>query len=258
MKKIFTLFLVFLMIISLCACNMSAPAETIPTVTNPPQSEVSTEKESDMASTTQSKEEFQEQVNILDLAYQETHNALFREQNEITAKIVDRLFKHMEYIVVDTRVDGDEATVVLWVMNINAGNAWERTLADYAAVSAENMLTNKPSTAEDLYEYYLEELDDAFRKADMVVVPVVIEMELENYQWIWDFDDDVINAISGNLLAAIEGDLDNYYNYYISPEDLEAWVWDLENVLKMFELTMVQLPGEHGYITLDPDIIPES
>lgn len=254
MKKIFTLLLIFLMIISLCACNMSAPAETIPPTTNPPQSEESTEKESDM----ESKEKFQEQVNILDLAYQETHNALFREQNETTAKIVDRLFKHMEYIVVDTCVDGDEATVVLWVMNINAGKAWERTLADYAAASAENMLTNKPSTAEDLYEYYLEELDNAFRKADMVVVPVVVEMELENYQWIWDFDDDVINAISGNLLAAIEGDLDNYYNYYISPEDLEAWVWDLENVLKMFELAMVQLPGEHGYITLNPDIIPEN
>lgn len=263
MKKIFTLFLIILMIFSLCACNMSMPAETTPSETKTSQSDVSMIKESDetipnVVPTTKPVEEFQEQVNILDLAYEETHNALFREQNEATVKIVDRLFKHMEYAIIDTYVDGDEAIVTMWVLNINAGGAWERTLKKYAAASAENMFTNKPITAEDLYEYYLEELDDAFRKADMVIIPVVVEMELENYQWIWDFDDEVINAISGNLLAAIEGDLDKFYPFTITPGDLENWIWDINQVIDIFNNSGCPMPSEGGYITLDPECIPEN
>lgn len=259
MKKIIALFLVVLMAISLCACNMStSPTETTPsTIPEETTSQVTAEapvmtptKESDMES------EDDTPVNILELAKEEVHDALFREQNETTLKIVNRLFKNMEYIVVDSCVDGDEAVVTMWIMNINAGDAWVRTLENYAALSVENMLTNKQMTSEELYMTYLDELEDSFKAADMVIIPAIVEMEFENYQWVWDFDDDVINAITGNLLAAIEGDLNDKFPLLFKPSDLEQWVWDLNVVIEAFNQAVANAPVGEYYITLDPECLP--
>lgn len=264
MKKIFALLLALMLTFSLCACNMNtAPsAET----TEPTVQEATTQAEPPaMTPAKESEIAPEEPVNILELAKKEVHDALFREQNDTTLKVVNRLFKNMEYVVVDSQVDGDEAIVTMWIMNINAGDAWVRTLEDYASLSVENMLTNKQMTSEELYETYLEELEDSFKAADMVIIPVVVEMEFENYQWVWDFDDDVINAITGNLLAAVEGDLKLKKHFYFSPTELEEWTWDLNQIIKIFnDIPIVPIdsqaidydPSWFNDIVLDPECLP--
>lgn len=251
MKKILALLLVLILITSLCACNMNTASQAETTEPTVPETTV----QETLPSRTPVKESEtvpEEPINILELAKEEVHDALFREQNDTTLKVVNRLFKNMEYVVIDSQVDGDEAIVTMWIMNINAGDAWVRTLEDYAALSAENMLTNKQMTSEELYETYLEELDDSFKAADMVIIPVVVEMEFENYQWIWDFDDDVINAITGNLLAAIEGDLNDKFPVTFKPSDLEQWIWDLNAIIESFNQSLNNAPIGEYYITLDP------
>lgn len=256
MKKSFALLLALMLAISLCACNTNTTPQV--ETTEPPVSETTVQETPPvMTPVNESEMAPEEPVNILELAKEEVHDALFREQNDTTLKVVNRLFKNMEYVVVDSKVDGDEAIVTMWIMNINAGDAWVRTLEDYAALSAGNMFTNKQMTSEELYETYLEELEDAFKAADMVIIPVVVEMEFENYQWVWDFDDDVINAITGNLLAAIEGDLNDRFPVMFKPSDLEQWVWDLNVVIEAFnQTTFGNAPIGEYYITLDPECLP--
>lgn len=162
----------------------------------------------------------EEPQNIIEMAKEEVHNAIFKEKTETTQKIVDRLFKDMEYVVVDSIVDREDAYVIMLVTNINAGKAWIRTLENYAQITAENLLSDKQMGAEELYNEYLVELEDTFKASDFIIIPIVVEMEFENYQWVWDFDDCVINAISGNLLAAIEGDINSFsFEGDIEPSD---------------------------------------
>jgi hypothetical protein len=243
-KLVITLILGLILSLILCGCNMTTPPPETPSETPAEQH------------TEETKPEFQEVVSVLDLAKEEVHNKLFRERTDTTQKIVNRLFKNMEYTVISSEVDGDEATVTMWIMNINAGNAWERTLEKYAELSVGNMLTDKRVSPEDLYLEYLDELEDSFRAADMIIIPVVVEMDLENYQWIWDFDDNVINAITGNLLAAIEGDLDDLRHFYISPKELEEWVWEINAVIEMFNgRDELNTPTEGDYIMMHPDLL---
>lgn len=148
-------------------------------------------------------------VNYMDEIKIEIHDELFREETEETLDIVNRIFKHLEVETIDTFVDGDEAIVLMSVTTINAGQAWIDGLEKYAIACAENLFSEDYADDATLYEYYLEEFEDAVREADYIKIPVAVEMDYIDHRWIWDIDDDVVNAITGFMLAAIEGEINS-------------------------------------------------
>ena len=148
-------------------------------------------------------------VNYMDEIKQEIHDELFRDETEVTKDIVERIFKHLEVETIDAFVDGDEAVVLMSVTTVNAGQAWINGLEKYAVACAENLFSETYIDDATLYECYLEEFENAVRAANYIKIPVAVEMDYENHRWIWDIDDDVINAITGFMLAAIDGDINS-------------------------------------------------
>lgn len=175
-------------------------------------------------------------VNYMDEIKQEIHDELFRDETEVTKDIVERIFKHLEIETIDAFVDGDEAVVLMSVTTINAGQAWINGLEKYAVTCAENLFSETYVDDATLYECYLEEFEDAVRAANYIKIPVAVEMDYENHRWIWDIDDDVINAITGFMLAAIDGDINSATPFTLA--------WLDEDIADNFDIK----------IELDPEI----
>jgi hypothetical protein len=157
-------------------------------------------------------------VNYMDEIKAEIHDELFREETEETLDIVDRIFKHMNIETVKSFVEGDDASVQMNITTINAGKAWVVGMERYAIACAENLFTENYDDDATLYAYYLEEFESCVRKADYITISVEVEMDYYNHRWEWDLDDDVVNAITGQLLAAIEGDLNSSNIVVTTPE----------------------------------------
>lgn len=149
-------------------------------------------------------------VNYMDEIKAEVHDELFREETTDTIEIVDRIFKHLEIETLETVVQGDEATAIMKVKTINAAQAWITASENYVEYCASNLFSEAAVDDATLYEYYLNEFEYATRKADYIYFPASIEMVYRNHRWEWRMDDDVINIITGGLLAAIEGEFDSY------------------------------------------------
>lgn len=156
-------------------------------------------------------------VNYMDEIKAEIHDELFREETDETLDIVDRIFKHMSIETVESFVEGDDASVQMNITTINAGKAWVVGMERYAIACAENLFAENYDDDATLYSYYLDEFESCVRRADYITMPVIVEMDYHNHRWEWDLDDDVVNAITGQLLAAIEGEL-NSSNVVIIPE----------------------------------------
>ena len=159
-------------------------------------------------------------VNYMDEIKTEIHDKLFREASEETLDIIDRIFKHLEIDTISSSIDGNDASVQMNITTINAGKAWVVGMEQYAITCAENLFSEDYNDDATLYSYYLEEFESCVRKADYITIPVVVEMDYHNHRWEWDLDDDVVNAITGQLLDAIEGDL-NSSNIVITVPEVE-------------------------------------
>lgn len=149
-------------------------------------------------------------VNYMDEIKNTIHDELFKEETDQTREIVDRIFKHLKYETIETVVNGDEAYVLMVVENINAGQAWIDALEKYAALCAENLFSKNYDDVDVLYNTYLDEFESMVKKSNYIQIPVVIEMEFVDYRWIWDLDDDTVNALTGFLLAALDGEYNSF------------------------------------------------
>lgn len=157
-------------------------------------------------------------VNYMDEIKAEIHDELFREASEETLDIIDRIFKHLKIDTISSSVDGNDASVLMNVTTVNAGKAWVVGMERYAIACAENLFAENYDDDATLYSYYLDEFESCVRHADYITMPVVVEMDYHNHRWEWDLDDNVVNAITGQLLAAIEGDLNSSNIVVTAPE----------------------------------------
>jgi len=155
-------------------------------------------------------------TNYMDEIKAEVHDELFREETAETLEIVDRIFKHLEVETIKTYVVGNESSVIVKIKTINAGQAWIDGLTKYAEVCASNLFSETYEDDASLYEYYMSEFEDAVRNADYIYIPATIEMHYRNHRWEWKIDDEVINAITGELLSAIEGDMNSMNSFWMS------------------------------------------
>lgn len=207
MKKVIAAVLAFVAAMSLAGCSMSQTTE-IPTETSNPSQEYH-DSLTATADDVVLPDNPGEPTNYMDEIKAEIHDELFRKETPETLDIVDRIFKHLEVETVTSKVEGDEAQVLMNITTINAGKAWIIGLEKYAILCAENLFSDEYVDDATLYSCYLEEFEDSVRKAEYIKTPVTVEMDYKNHRWVWDIDDDVINAITGFLLAAIEGDINS-------------------------------------------------
>ena len=217
MKKVIAVVLAFMMVMSLAGCSMSTPTENESIVVD---TSTSVATEENLPSGNIESDNSGKPTNYMDEIKQEIHDELFREETEDTLDIVDRIFKHMSIETVKSFIDGNDASVQMNITTINAGKAWVVGMERYAIACAENLFTENYDDDATLYSYYLEEFESCVRHVDYITIPVVVEMDYHNHRWEWDLDDDVVNAITGQLLAAIEGDL-NSSNIVITTPEVE-------------------------------------
>lgn len=207
MKRIIAIVLAFVVIMGLAGCSMSTPTENEPVVVDT-SATVATEENLPPSGNIES-DNPGKPTNYMDEIKAEIHDELFREETEDTLDIVDRIFKHMSIETVKSFIDGDDASVLMNITTINAGKAWITGMERYAIACAENLFAENYDDDATLYSYYLEEFESCVRKADYITISVEVEMDYRNHRWEWGLDDDVINAITGYLLAAIEGDINS-------------------------------------------------
>lgn len=232
MKKIVAILCtLFLISCVLAGCSYHSIEEKDESITTNPSQEFHdslTETSEDTVNSTP--------VNYMDEIKTEIHDELFRDETDVTKDIVERIFKHLEIQTIDAFVDGDEAVVLMSVITINAGQAWINGLEKYAITCAENLFSESYVDDATLYDCYLDEFEDAVRNANYIQIPVAVEMDYENHRWIWDIDDDVINAITGFMLAAIDGDINSATPFTL--------VWLDDDIADNFDIK----------IELDPEI----
>ena len=206
MKKIIAVFLALIIAFSLAGCYSPQPP-----VEAKNEDVVDPSKEYHDAITNSAKSnDNSHPVNYMDEIKNTIHDELFKEDTEQTREIVDRIFKHLKYETIETVVNGDEAYVLMVVENINAGQAWVEALETYATICAENLFSKDYDDVDILYNTYLDEFESMVKKSNYIQIPVVIEMEFVDYRWIWDLDDDTVNALTGFLLAALDGEYNSF------------------------------------------------
>lgn len=228
MKRIIAAALAFVVAMSLAGCSIGQTPET-PKETLDPSKEYHDSLTSTADDVVLPDDPHADQpVNYMDEIKSEIHDELFREETPETLDIVNRIFKHLDIEVLDAFVDGDEAIVLMSITTINAGQAWINGLEKYAIECAANLFSDTYVDDATLYDCYLEEFEDAVKDANYIKIPVAVEMDYENHRWIWDIDDDVINAITGFMLAAIDGDINSATPFTL------AWLDD--DLLDNFDL----------------------
>jgi hypothetical protein len=159
-------------------------------------------------------------VNYLVAVKDEVHDELFEEETEQSKKIVERLFKHMEYRVISSNVKGEMATVKLEITNINGGEAWQDALEQYAIMCFDNAFAEDYMGTEGLEAEYLKSLERAFKSANYITTKVDVHMEFIGSRWVVDVNEDLVNAITGNLLYAKYGRISYDANGKIEDDSL--------------------------------------
>lgn len=199
MKKFGIITLIaFLVSVALVGCQMSADNSTTPDPSKEYHDALKGQTSSDPTP-----------VNYMDEIKAEIHDELFRDETEVTKDIIERIFKHLEVETISSSVDGNDASVLMNITTVNAGRAWVVGMERYAIACAENLFAESYDDDATLYSYYLDEFESCVRHADYITMPITVEMDYHNCRWEWDLDDDVVNAITGQLLDAIEGDLNS-------------------------------------------------
>ena len=156
--------------------------------------------------TTQPTQTTEKPVNYLEATKDYIHDELIKERSEYSTKIIERLFKDLEYEVIASEIDGEDAVVIMCVKNIHGGQAWIDASKSYAKLCMENIFSEEYLSSDELYVEYLDQLEKTFKKSDFTVTTIAVEMEFVKGRWVCDIDDDLINAVTGNLLAAMDGD----------------------------------------------------
>ena len=144
-------------------------------------------------------------VNYLQATKNEVHDILFDEKTTETEEIVNRIFKHLKYEVLTSQINGDEALMTMAISNVNCGQAWHEAANNYATLCLENAFSEEYLDENALYNEYLEKMEKAIKNADYVSTVVYVEMDLKNHRWVCNLSDDLVNAITGGLQAAIDG-----------------------------------------------------
>ena len=184
MKKVLTILLVLLCVFAVCGCNTTSHPDT-PTI-----------QPTETASN----------VNYLQTTKNEVHDMLFEIKTAETEKVVEKIFKHLEYEVLTAQVDGDEAYMTMAITNVNCGQAWFQAASDYAKLCLENAFTENYLDEKELYNKYLDNVEKAIKNADYVSCVVEVEMEMIDHRWVCELTDELVNGMTGGLLSAIDGE----------------------------------------------------
>ena len=121
-----------------------------------------------------------------------------------TKKIIEKIFNHLKYEILATQIDGDKAYMVMAVQNIDCRQAWYNASIAYANLCLENAFSEKYLYETELYLEYLDNMEKAIKDADYVLPTVEVEMNLENHRWVCELSDELVDAITGGLLTAME------------------------------------------------------
>lgn len=149
-------------------------------------------------------QDFDTAKNFISSEDQESFNSLQKLISD--QKMNDIVIKHMtnmSYKVISTTENGDQSTVTIRVIYRNAGGAFMNAIGAMYVDASEGKLSNDdPATINTyikslLYEHLDKELETMDRDRTMTLVK-------ENDEWRIDLTEEIKNALSANMLNAIE------------------------------------------------------
>lgn len=116
-------------------------------------------------------------------------------------EIYDRLFKNLEYSIVSTSVDKDNAVVRLKTTNLDMENITQQAVTEIFSRSLANAFqeNSEELTDEDISQIFTEKMDDPSAQKVTMENDIRLQKDLKDRKWKVVIDDTFTNSITGNF-----------------------------------------------------------
>jgi len=116
-------------------------------------------------------------------------------------EIYDRLFKNLEYSIVSTSVDKDNAVVRLKTTNLDMENITQQAVTEIFSRSLANAFqeNSEELTDEDISQIFTEKMDDPSAQKVTMENDIRLQKDPKDRKWKVVIDDTFTNSITGNF-----------------------------------------------------------
>ncbi len=191
MKKIISTLLMIVLMLSLTACGGGESAEkaTINTI----EAIKTVDKE-----TLSKYMDYNELVNINDADNEEDS-----QDNEDGTEYIGNIFKNMKYKITSSKENGDTAVVSVEITNVDMSNVFTLYIQEAMSLALSQAFSEEGQTDEDMDAQMTQLLIDIIEenKATTVTNNVDINLTKVDKQWKVNVDENLQNALMGNLLT---------------------------------------------------------
>lgn len=191
MKKIISTLLMIVLMLSLTACGGGESAEkaTINTI----EAIKTVDKE-----TLSKYMDYNELVNINDADNEEDS-----QDNEDGTEYIGNIFKNMKYKITSSKENGDTAVVSVEITNVDMSNVFTLYIQEAMSLALSQAFSEEGQTDEDMDAQMTQLLIDTIEenKATTVTNNVDINLTKVDKQWKVNVDENLQNALMGNLLT---------------------------------------------------------
>jgi len=127
--------------------------------------------------------------------------------DEGSNEIFDRLFKNLEYSILSTSVENDEAVVRLKTTNLDMKNITEQAITEIFSRSLANAFQNSDEelTDEEMNQIYTEKMDDPAAQKVTMENDIKLMKDTNDRKWKVVVDTTFEDSITGNLISSFSG-----------------------------------------------------
>ncbi len=121
--------------------------------------------------------------------------------HEDSSDIYDRVFKNLEYKILNTSVDGDNAVVKLKTTNLDMQSITQEAMTDIFSRSLTNAFNEDAEeiSEEEISKIFIEKMDDPAAQKVIMENDIKLRKDAEDRKWKVVNDSTFINSVTGNL-----------------------------------------------------------
>ncbi len=191
-KKTLSIILIAILLISITGCSGPDPKETV-------EAYLETVKKGEL--------EESEKYLVDGGSGADEDNDLDEESEELLDEISNNIFSKIEYELSDSEVDGDKAKVEAKITAPDLEKVFYEVFGDsFMMTLMEFMDEEGEIDEEELEKRMMDKFKNILNKEDLETVTqnVKINLEKKENEWLIVMDDDLLNALSGNLFSTID------------------------------------------------------
>lgn len=130
----------------------------------------------------------------------------FKYDNAEQEKMVKAIFSKVDYTLGETTISGNTATVKAKITSLDLSRIMSKTISELLpTLMAQGASSEKPDQEKQsmmIYQYLLNSINDS--NAPKTQTEVTIKLVKDKKGWLVEPDDDLLNALTGNLEKAVD------------------------------------------------------